>query len=754
MSTRLAGLVIGILLAASTLAAAQTKPATTAQTPAQIAALRAAQLAAQPQRMPNLVGQTVQSAQQDSQVQRLKLQLVPRNQPTRNQKAGVIVGHEPAPGAAVRAGMTVTVFVAIAERDTSSGAGRATVPIPVVRVPLVEGMSVEQATDVLARRGLQIQSRPVLTTRARPGTVVDQTPEADTAVKPKSFVDVMVAQAPPDRPVPEVTLEMPRVIGMEMLQGAALLSKLNLGVQRQFTDEARVAPGTIVDQKPAPGTIVRPNSTVQILVAQAPPEPPRQPDPPRPFPAPQTPPVRPPPIEPPPPAPLFPMPNLVGRSFTMAERDPGVVKLKLRLIPQDDFVATGLPGTITRQSVPPGSGIEAGRSVTVVLATGVVVPQVVQQQADLAERQLAAAGLKALRSEVVSDQTSGVVLRQVPEAGVVVARGAAVAMTIAVPKRVPIPSVVGRTRADATQLLAQAGLRANALDDGASVAPPDQVVAQVPTAGTEVVVGAAVRITVATGVEVPNLSGLSASEAQRTVAERGLSFEDFDQETTGAPAGRVFQQQPAAGTMVTRGSRVQAIVAVAIRPAVPPAAPVTPPPPGPQRPPVPGGPVPIPLPNVQETPAAPPVLTPIPAPSVQTTPQTTVQPGAPAQTQVPAQGGGGVAVAPGAVLVEPVLPPWLLTLLVALAAIGVSTYKLWWPGSPPPPVVQAAVPPATPPPTINVRPERGDTSLRLEVMGRSLISMDVRVRVERGHAEQTLDVEGDALVVEERRVYE
>jgi beta-lactam-binding protein with PASTA domain len=775
MSTRLAGLVIGILLAASTLAAAQTKPAATALTPAQIAALRAAQLAAQPQRMPNLVGQTVQSAQQDSQVRGLKLQLVPRNQPTRNQKPGVIVGHEPAAGAAVRAGMTVTVFVAVPERDTSPEAGRATVPIPVVRVPLVEGMTVEQATDVLARRGLQIQPRPLLTTRARAGTVVDQTPEANTAVKPRSFVDVMVAQAPPDRPVPEVTLEMPRVIGMEMQQGAVLLSKMNLAVQRQFTDAARVAPGTIVDQKPAPGTIVREKSTVQILVSQAPPQQPPNPGPDRnpvPNPGPDRNPVPNPGPTTPPPR-LFPMPDLVGRTFTMAERDPRVINLKLRLIPQDDFVAPGLPGTIARQAVPAGSGIEVGRSVTVVLATGVVVPQVVEQQADLAERRLTASGLNARRNEEVSDQMSGLVLRQVPEAGVVVARGAAVAITIAVPKRVPVPNVVGRTRVDAVQELARLRLRASPADDGASLLPPEQVLSQVPSAGTEVVVGAAVRIVVSTGVEVPNLSGLSSDEAQRAVAERGLSFEDTDQETDAVPAGQVFQQQPVSGTRVTRGSRVLATVAVAVPVVVPNvvgvtrlravalldaaglradaapdatassrlverqqpaantrvarlttvalfvAAPARQPP---TQQPEPLAPVPAPVPS------------PVPGPD---------------PTPVPA-----VQVAPSAAVpVQPLLPPWLLTLLVALAAIGVSTFRLWWPGSSPPPPIQAATP-ATPPPGIDVRPERGDAALRLEVTGRSLISMDVRVRVQRGPAEQTLDVQGDALVVEERRLYE
>ena len=780
MSTRPAGLVIGILLAVSgTLATAQTKPATVAQTPAQIAALRAAQLAAQPQRMPNLVGQTLQSAQQDSQVRGLKLQLVPRSQPARNQKAGVIIGHEPQAGAAVRAGMTVTVFVAVAERDPID-IRRDPVPIPVLRVPLVEGMSVEQATDVLARRGLQIQPRTVLTTRARPGTVVDQTPEADTTVKPKSFVDVLVAQAP-DRPVPETTFEMPRVIGMEIQQGAALLSKLNLGVQREFREVARAAPGMIVDQKPVPGAIVRRNEMVYVLVAQAPPEPPRQPESVRPLPVPQAPPIRPAPVDPgpttPPPPKLFPMPDLVGRSFQLAERDPRVTELRLQLNLQIDTRAAGVPNTIARQSVSPGAGVQIGQAVTVFVASGVTVPRVLQQQADAATARIAAVGLTPRRTEETSDLTSGTVLRQVPEPGVLVPVGASVAITVAVPQRVTIPNVVGRTRTDAVQELARLRLRASPADDGASLLPPEQVVSQVPGAGTEVVVGAAVRILVATGVEVPNLSGLSADEAQRTVAERGLSFEDTDQETDAVPAGQVFQQQPASGTRVTRGTRVLATVAVAVPVVVPNVVGVTrqravalldaaglradaapdagaasrlverqqpaaqtrvarlttvalfvaaPPQLPPTQQPEPLAPVPAPVPG--------PVPGPLPTP-------------------VPA-----VQVAPSAAVpvpVQPLLPPWLLTLLVALAAIGVSTFRLWWPGSssPPPPPIQAATP-ATPPPAIDVRPERGDTSLRLEVTGRSLISMDVRVRVERGPAEQTLDVQGDALIVEERRLYE
>ena len=364
-------------------------------------------------------------------------------------------------------------------------------------------------------------------------------------------------------------------------------------------------------------------------------------------------------------------------------------------------------------------------------------------------------------------------------------------------------------------------LKANPVEDEASLLPPEFVVSQVPSAGTAVVVGAAVRITLPTGVEVPNLSGLSADDAQRAVAERGLSFEDTDQETDAAPSGQVFQQQPASGTRVTRGSRVLATVAVAVTVLVPsvvgqprqraaailenaglragpepdatasgrlvqrqqPAAntrvarltPVTlfvaaplPPPVQPQ--PGPATPVPAPVPGPVLIPP-PPAVQPTGAVAVPGVQPGEVQPGEvqpgevqpggaqpgvapPGGVQPPAQTGGGAPAGPVAIPAEPLLPPWLLSLLVAVAAIGASTYRLWWPGSSPPPPPIQTTSPATPTPAVDVRPERGDATLRLEVAGRSLISMDVRVRVGHGGSEQVLSLEDGALVLEERRLYE
>jgi beta-lactam-binding protein with PASTA domain len=761
MHPRLTALaIVGILLVGSCEGALAQAPRTVEQAPTPAGTLRArTQIQVQPARMPNLVGQSFQAAQQDSRVVGLKLRLVPRDRPTSDARPGVIIAQDPAANSTVRPGMTVTVLVAAAPPQRPPEPDRSNPP-PVV-VPRVVGLQSRDGATLLAKLTLDAQAQFTDTARVEPGTIVDQKPAPGTSVRRSSTVQILVArrppeppprpdppkpepdrprpqpeperqprpepertrpepERPPDRPVVPVVVRVPLVEGLDARQGAAVVARLNLVVQAQFADVARVAPNTIVDQKPEAGTEVRPGSRVTILVARQPPI-----------------------VPTPPPPRTFPMPDLVGRAFPQAERDAQVLELRLQLNEQVDTRAGGSPNTIVRQSVPAGANVQMGDAVTVFVASGVAVPRVLQQQADAASQRIVALGLNPRRSEETSELTPGVVLRQVPEPGVLVALGASVGITVAVPQKVTIPNVVGRTRADATQELARLRLRASAADDNGSLLPPDLVVSQVPEAGTAVVVGAAVRINVATGVEVPDLTGLSGDEAQRAVAGAGLSFEDLEQEAVGAPAGRVFQQQPAAGARVVRGARVQAIIALAVRPVPPPPGP----PPGPQ-PVAPAQPVPGP---VLTPPPAVQVAPPAGVPAVQDAVQPGVQPGG---AQPPAQAAGGAPATPVAIPAQPLLPPWLLSLLVALVAIGVSTFRLWWPKSPSPPPIQATASTATPPPSLDVRPERGDASLRLEVAGRSLIDMDVRVRVGRGTAGQMLHVEAEPLIVDERRVYE
>src|SRR5687768_10235883 len=400
MNTRLTAIVIGLLLAWSSAAPAQTKTVEQAPTPA--GTLRArTQIQVPPQRMPNLVGQTFQAAQQDSRVVNLKLQLAAMRRPTKDQRPGVIVDQEPAPGSAIRPGMRVTVYVAVSPPDPPPDEARqpdvqrmpnlvgqlfdraqqdsrvvglklrlipreqptsaqrpGTIlghePAPgnqvrpgssvvalvavaeskppdrdrgtatTVEVPRVVTMQAKDGASLLARRTLNTQAQYTDTSRAEPGTILDQKPSPGTLVPPNSTVLIVVARARPDPPPnqdpdrnPVTGVRVPQVEGMEARQGIALMSKLNLGARAQAVDTNRAPPGTIIDQNPDAGTLVVPPFTVTVLVARRPAAPPDDVGP-----------------SIPPPPKLVPMPDLVGRSFSLAERDSRVTELQLRLIQQ------------------------------------------------------------------------------------------------------------------------------------------------------------------------------------------------------------------------------------------------------------------------------------------------------------------------------------------------------------------------------------------------------------------------------------
>ena len=308
-----------------------------------------------PPRMPNLVGQPFDRAQQDSRVAGLKLRLIPRELPTSGQRPGVIIGHEPKPGDPVRPGSSVVAVVAVAEQKPPDRDGDT---VKNVEVPRVVTMQAKDGASLLARRTLNAQAQFTDTSRAEPGTIVDQKPAPGTLVPQNSTVQILVARARPDPPPnqtpdrnPVVGVRVPLVEGLEVRQGLALVSKFNLGARAQVVDTDRAAPGTIIDQNPDAGTLVVPPFTVTVVVARRPPSPPPpedvKPDDVKP----------PPPVVPPPPPPprLFPMPDLVGRSFPQAERDSRVADLQLRLNQQIDTRAGGLPNTIVRQSVSPGT---------------------------------------------------------------------------------------------------------------------------------------------------------------------------------------------------------------------------------------------------------------------------------------------------------------------------------------------------------------------------------------------------------------
>ncbi|MEU4511970.1 PASTA domain-containing protein [Nonomuraea wenchangensis] len=168
-----------------------------------------------------------------------------------------------------------------------------------------------------------------------------------------------------------------------------------------------------------------------------------------------------------------------------------------------------VPGAVTQADSPekigkvlssePAAGTKAAKGAAVALrvSAGVPVPAVAGQQREAALSALAAAGLKAgAVTRTCSAKPDDSVLAARPAPGTRVAGGTAVALTVS-REGVSVPSVVGRSRADARAALRAAGLTARArgqvVDNASQVGV---VIAQSLQAGACAGSGAAVVLTV------------------------------------------------------------------------------------------------------------------------------------------------------------------------------------------------------------------------------------------------------------------
>ena len=166
--------------------------------------------------------------------------------------------------------------------------------------------------------------------------------------------------------------------------------------------------------------------------------------------------------------------------------------------------------TVVQQTPQAGSVQPLTSGVTLDLSAGTrltLVPDVVglgQQQADSA---LQVAGFVLAQDVMLqeSDQPRGTVLSTKPEAGTKVSAPSTVVLTVSAgPANVSVPDVTGRTVEEARVLLEQVGLTLGDVTvvDGSELKTTATTVTQTPAAGTAVVAGSHVNLSVS-GVRKP-----------------------------------------------------------------------------------------------------------------------------------------------------------------------------------------------------------------------------------------------------------
>lgn len=241
-------------------------------------------------------------------------------------------------------------------------------------------------------------------------------------------------------------------------------------------------------------------------------------------------------------------PNVVNLTKQQAEEKTDKVGLSITFL-SEEHSETVKPGRVIRQNPDANDEIDEGSAVRVVISKGPErheVPELAGKNESEAKKALAKAGLKAKITREYDDTAEkGRVVRSDPAAGQAMRPGEYV--TIVISKGVEpisVPDVVGQTQADAEAELRNSGLTPNVIYDSSARGAAGDVVAQTPAGGTQAAKGDTITITVAQGISMPNVIGMSMSDAEEQLEELGLRVK----KGTGRGRDTVFMQNPAAGT--------------------------------------------------------------------------------------------------------------------------------------------------------------------------------------------------------------
>jgi serine/threonine-protein kinase len=179
------------------------------------------------------------------ELQALGFVVVPKEQSNAAEK-GTVFDSSPKPGVQAPVGSTVTIFV-------STGPA----PVP---VPQVKGLTVDDATRQLEASGFTNLNSPVeeSSTSVPAGQVTRTDPPAGKSVPIDTRITIFISRGAP-------TVSMPSVIGETKAQAKADLEARGFTVSTLNRLDAANA-GRVVDQNPAPGTQVAPNSNVVLTI--------------------------------------------------------------------------------------------------------------------------------------------------------------------------------------------------------------------------------------------------------------------------------------------------------------------------------------------------------------------------------------------------------------------------------------------------------------------------------------------------------
>lgn len=197
------------------------------------------------------------------------------------------------------------------------------------------------------------------------------------------------------------------------------------------------------------------------------------------------------------------VPNVIGLSFTDAQRQLEQSGFRVER-GQSRFHTAAPRGSVLEQTPPAESREGHGTRVTLIVSAGqryATVPGLVGMTRELALNALQGAGFTAgTVTERPSNEPRGAVIDSRPRPGTQAPVPSPVALVVSAgPTTILVPDLIGRPLSDARQLLRQVGLSVGDIQyatPGAITDAAAAVLMQSPPAGSQMIVGSRVNITV------------------------------------------------------------------------------------------------------------------------------------------------------------------------------------------------------------------------------------------------------------------
>ena len=262
-----------------------------------------------------------------------------------------------------------------------------------VKVPNVVGKDADRATRLLEKRGFEVRTHGVESSK-RPGVVVSQDPSARAEADEGSEIDLGVSRGPGQQVVPDVE-------NLPQRQALQQLNDSGFDVAQDLEPSSSVAKGRAIRTSPKANEVIPKGTEVRLFISSGPPQ--------------------------------VAVPGVVGDDEDVArgELEDAGLNVSRTLVNSD-----APKGQVTAQDPVAGVTVDEGSRVTITVSKGperLSVPDVVSQDRADARATLLDAGFSVNVVERESDAPEGTVIRQSPPGGSRAERGTRVTIYVAVP---------------------------------------------------------------------------------------------------------------------------------------------------------------------------------------------------------------------------------------------------------------------------------------------------------------------------------